>query len=36
MEFFSDSQGNTAITEFFVLKTSLGHTTQIRFIFVII
>ena len=26
-KFFSDKQGNTAITEFFVLKTSLGRNT---------
>ena len=36
MVFFSDTQGNTAITEFFVLKTSLCHNTQRRFAFVII
>ena len=27
---------HTAITEFFVLKTSLGRNTQIRFVFVIV
>ena len=29
-------QANTAITEFFVLKTSLGHNTKIIFIFFIV
>ena len=33
---FLDILGNTAITEFFVLKTSLRHNTQIRFVFVMI